>query len=405
MKVALLGTSYSSGMKKIDDLFLGGIPSAKHVLVLGSAGSDVSVFANHVVNERLEKGKKCAFLINDKKPSALFQLFDNLGYDIKQYEEKTLFVVDSYSALIGIGNGDNFDPSDINQVLEHLLVCLDKLDQGDVLAIDSLSTLLEISQSHDLFLEKMKDIFNKAADKGISVVSVFTNWEYEKDFLNDVTDLFDAVINVRSIGDRIILKDYFSVSKASWVPDLKPISIPFTVLRPGGLRVFIPKIIVTGSLNSGKSSFIHSASIKAVSVDRLGTTVALDHGFIDYKGFSADLFGTPGQERFDPIISLLGHEALGVIVVLDATRPETYPRAEEMLGISKTEGLPKVIVANKIDLPNAASIEEIKNQINIDAPIVPVRAEDLSLVKEKEPCKLRKEDIIKVFDELFATIL
>ena len=41
----------------------------------------------------------------------------------------------------------------------------------------------------------------------------------------------------------------------------------------------------------------------------MGTTIAMDHGYLDYKGFAADVYGTPGQEKFDPILEFLAEEA------------------------------------------------------------------------------------------------
>ena len=61
------------------------------------------------------------------------------------------------------------------------------------------------------------------------------------------------------------------------------------------------KIVVFGSFNAGKSSFIqaldpHSRHIEASS-DEGPTTVALDFGRLKVNGRAVYLFGTPGQER------------------------------------------------------------------------------------------------------------
>jgi len=153
-------------------------------------------------------------------------------------------------------------------------------------------------------------------------------------------------------------------------------SVLFKLAKPGGIRAYIPKILVTGPYNAGKSTFVHAVSSKAISVDRLGTTVALDYGHVEYKGFSIDVFGTPGQERFDPILKVLGGEALGVILVVDSTKPETFTRAKELLEKTTKFGLPYVIAANKQDLPNALSPEEIRKRLNLpkDIPIIPTVA-------------------------------
>ena len=174
--------------------------------------------------------------------------------------------------------------------------------------------------------------------------------------------------------------------------------------------------MVTGPYNAGKSSFVHSASIRPVSVERFGldgkkTTVALDHGNVDYEGFSADLFGTPGQERFDPLLELLGGESIGVIVLLDSTAPETFPRAFEMLEKTRTKGLPAVIVANKANLHGALKPEQIRKKMKLskDIPIIPVIAESIKAIRKgknkKNICMLKKDDVNKVLDALFKEII
>jgi hypothetical protein len=171
---------------------------------------------------------------------------------------------------------------------------------------------------------------------------------------------------------------YYGVLRADWLDSQSERTLLFKVSRPGGVKVYIPKLLVTGPFNAGKSTFVHSLSNASVSVDRLGTTVALDFGHIDHKEFSADIFGTPGQERFDPILQLLGGQALGVFLVVDSTDPVGFSRAKQMLESTKTYDLPFVVVANKQDRADAISADEIRKQMKIpeDIPIIPVAAKE-----------------------------
>ena len=88
----------------------------------------------------------------------------------------------------------------------------------------------------------------------------------------------------------------------------------FKIVKPGGIKAFIPKVLVTGPFNAGKSTFVRALSTRSVSVDRMGTTIALDHGHIEYGDVTADIFGTPGQARFDPILL--------VVYPLQTARPD-----------------------------------------------------------------------------------
>jgi hypothetical protein len=156
---------------------------------------------------------------------------------------------------------------------------------------------------------------------------------------------------------------------------------------------------------------MHSLATKSVSVDRKAlemfpTTVALDVGHIDYKTFSADIFGTPGQERFDLLLKPLGEEAVGVFVVIDSTDPKTFPRAKDMVQKCYVESLPKVIVANKQNLEGALKPEEIKEKmaLGMDVQVIPVRAAPGAKLPTEGPCPLDKEYVYKAMDTMLAQI-
>ena len=143
----------------------------------------------------------------------------------------------------------------------------------------------------------------------------------------------------------------------------------FKIVKPGGIKAFIPKVLVTGPFNAGKSTFVRALSTRSVSVDRMGTTIALDHGHIEYGDVTADIFGTPGQARFDPILKFIANEAMGVFLVVDSTKPGSFPRAKSMLEKTRAKGLPLIVVANKQDIQNALSIEEIRREMKLPESI------------------------------------
>jgi small GTP-binding protein len=101
----------------------------------------------------------------------------------------------------------------------------------------------------------------------------------------------------------------------------------------------------------------------------MGTTVALDKGHIEYEDITADIFGTPGQERFDPILKFIANEAMGVFLIIDSTKPESFPRAKSMLEKTRAKGLPLIVVANKQDIQHALSIEEIREKMKLPESI------------------------------------
>lgn len=93
------------------------------------------------------------------------------------------------------------------------------------------------------------------------------------------------------------------------------------------------KLIFTGPMGAGKTTAI--ATISEVPPIRTETktsdeaqarkettTVALDYGYFTLDdGSRVHLYGTPGQERFDYMWSILTQGGIGLILLIDNARP------------------------------------------------------------------------------------
>lgn len=396
---------------KLDEFLGGGLKPFSITLFWAYPGIDNAPFVYQILMERLEEDYFCVYVTQSKDCKTVEYEIRHYGWDISDYKKKGKFLfVDAYSGLINAKSTEKFfvrNVKNVKSITETLEKVLKNTKDDHILVVyDSISTLIDHSgeDSIDEF-NVWKRLFEENNATG---VFLFTEWPYDEKVLNKLRLMADAIIQLKAIEEKVILREYFTVSKVTWDHKTKRgVGVPFKIAVPGGVKIYIPKILVTGPFNAGKSSFVHSASTRAVSVERVGTTIALDHGHVDYAGFSIDLFGTPGQERFDPILELLGGESLGVIVVIDSTDPDSAIRAKEMMEKSKATGLPYVVAANKADLKGAVTTETLRERMELpkDIKIIPVTAEDLSEVKEDEPAKLKKEEIHKVFDELFGMIV
>ncbi|VAW71134.1 putative ATP/GTP-binding protein [hydrothermal vent metagenome] len=93
------------------------------------------------------------------------------------------------------------------------------------------------------------------------------------------------------------------------------------------------KIIFTGPVGAGKTTAISAISdIAPISTEQVATdktkikkqhtTVAMDYGSIRLdNGETLHLYGTPGQERFNFMWSLLMEGSIGLVILLDDTNP------------------------------------------------------------------------------------
>jgi signal recognition particle receptor subunit beta len=157
------------------------------------------------------------------------------------------------------------------------------------------------------------------------------------------------------------------------------------------------KMVITGPFNAGKTQFIRSVSeIDVVSTeskitseaDRVKneTTVAMDFGRITIDDdLVLYLFGTPGQRRFDFMWEILSEGMLGFIVLVDSARPETFREARYILQAFRSYApTPYVVAANKQDVSEAWTIEDLRIALKIDPEIrvLPCVAIDKERVKD-----------------------
>lgn len=133
------------------------------------------------------------------------------------------------------------------------------------------------------------------------------------------------------------------------------------------------KMVVSGAVNAGKTEFIKAISeIEVVSTERRATddtkmiksttTVAMDFGRIAIADdLVLHLFGTPGQKRFDFMWEILAEGMLGLVILVDSTRPETFRETNRIIDFFVSyRDTPYVIAANKQDRPNAWSPDELR---------------------------------------------
>ena len=171
------------------------------------------------------------------------------------------------------------------------------------------------------------------------------------------------------------------------------------------------KMVISGAVNAGKTEFIKAISeIEVVSTERRATddtklikketTVAMDFGRIavvdiDGSGTKTDriavaddlvlhLFGTPGQKRFDFMWEILSEGMLGLVILVDSTRPETFRETNRIIDFFVSyRDTPYVVAANKQDKPNAWSPDELRLALRLPphVKVMPCVASDRESVK------------------------
>jgi len=131
------------------------------------------------------------------------------------------------------------------------------------------------------------------------------------------------------------------------------------------IRKFVFKVIVLGTEAVGKTSLIERFSQKSFKSEykpTLGTNIIIKELEHENNVFKFMLWDIAGQKKWNEVRHLYYKGAQGAMLVFDVTRPRTYQDIttwnEDLASFSGD--IPKVLVANKIDLDKNVSEEEAK---------------------------------------------
>lgn len=340
-----------------------GIPDRKKVVFMVAPGIDPSIIGLHFAKVGLDNGYRIMYVVNNKFPDAVRKQAKTLGWVTDHFEREGSFIlVDAYCGYSGIDSKEKIvtNPYDSKDTMEKLSKYS---SEKTVVIFDSISSFLDM---HGDGVEEILNLIGSLREA--IVIGLFSTWTYQQDDIGKITDFFEGVFEIKPSRELLHIRQFLSIKKVTWTKETT-LEIPIKILVPGGLRVHIPKIVVTGPYQAGKTTFIHAVADEAISVDRMGTTVALDYGTLDYRGFHIEFFGTPGQPQFDSIVETVAQEAVGLILVVDSSVPDTFPRAKTLFEKCGGYGLPSVIAANKQDLREALAPQRVQEKLALPMKI------------------------------------
>ncbi|NEP19552.1 MAG: GTPase [Leptolyngbya sp. SIO4C1] len=146
----------------------------------------------------------------------------------------------------------------------------------------------------------------------------------------------------------------------------------------------VMRLVITGPVGAGKSTFIRSVSeIEAVDTDRWATdeaaalksktTVALDFGRLQFTPEMAlHLYGTPGQSRFDFMWDVLIRLAHAYILLVPANRPAAFRNAKLIYRfMSERVAVPMLVGITHADCEDAWAVEDIAIALGFTHPRPP----------------------------------
>jgi signal recognition particle receptor subunit beta len=165
------------------------------------------------------------------------------------------------------------------------------------------------------------------------------------------------------------------------------------------------KILFTGTMGAGKTTAIAAVSgikmvrTEAANTDRAlfnkaTTTVGFDYGEVGLDGGQVlRLYGTPGQARFSFLWKIIARGAIGVIILVDNSRPapledlaiylENFKQFVDIGGV--------VIAVGRMETNQRPTIEEYYDYLQERDMMLPVFSVDVR----------NSEEVLMILDVLF----
>ncbi len=167
------------------------------------------------------------------------------------------------------------------------------------------------------------------------------------------------------------------------------------------------KILFTGTMGAGKTTAINAISETPpivtdvtnhdTSIAKARTTVGLDFGQLTLdNGDRLRLFGTPGQARFDFMWRILAQNALGIIILVDNSRPDPLSDLDTYLtGFSEVLANTACTVGvGRMDAHPQPDLDAFASRLEARGLVLPVLAVDVRL----------REDVVLLIDTLLCQI-
>jgi small GTP-binding protein len=379
VKAAETGERVRTGIQVLDERLRGGFPRPSTLLLFSEKPTEKRLFAENFAVQGAIAGETTLYVDFFRAPSLARAELSRFG----KYPAERLIVVDAVSSQLMVESSEPYHIKDIDSLVEICDVVVQAIQETrpSRIVIDSMEYLSDRFPK-DAVLDQWKRIIDVAERTRSVVCFLFINWTYQERDLAAIRALSDFVVEFQSSMRGGILRNSMRISEVQ-EGGIRTNWIPYAFKDLVGVMVYFPRIMVTGPFNAGKSTVVRALCEKSISVDRMGTTVAFDYGNVNITGIEAEIFGTPGQERFEFIFKIFAREVSGVLLVVDATRPEDFERANHMLELIGPR-IPYVVLANKSDLPGALGAEVIAAKMDLPAgtPVVSTVATESKGVRD-----------------------
>lgn len=166
------------------------------------------------------------------------------------------------------------------------------------------------------------------------------------------------------------------------------------------------KIVFGGTMGAGKTAAIKAlsdtrvVSTEAVNTDNQAhqkslTTVGIDYGEISLEdGTKIGLYGTPGQDRFDFMWSIVCKGAIGIVVLIDHSSPNRMKDLDFYIKAFESLAANIVIGITHLDLEHEQKLKIYRDWMQVHQKQFPLFAVDAR----------KKDDVLLMIETLIAKL-
>src|SRR5438093_6359108 len=318
-----------TGIPVLDDRLQGGFPRPSTLLLFSDKPTEKRIFGENFAVQGVKAGERSMYVDFFRAPQLARGEMKRFG----SIDPAKLVLVDATSSQLLLPSPERYHIDDISSLenIREAIIAATQAEKPTRIIVDSMEFLMDRFPKEDV-LRLWRELIGAARSAGGVICFLFINWTLMERELDEIRAMSDFVIEFQSSLRGGIIRNSMRISQME-SNGIRTNWIPYAFKDLVGLTVYFPRILVTGPFNAGKSTVVKAVAEKSISIDRMGTTVAFDYGNVNITGIEAEIFGTPGQERFEFIFKIFAREVSGVLLVVDASHPHELVRARQMLDL------------------------------------------------------------------------